>query len=166
MSEVGLSLAFWVIAAIVVVAALGVVLLGNLTHAVLSLILTFCGVAALYVTLRADFLAAVQVLIYAGAVSVLVIFAIMFTQNPARGNPSNRLYLPALALSFTLFVVIVGIVLGLTEWRQSPEVALEPMTPVTHIADLLFNRFVLPFEMASVLLLAAMIGAIVLTKEG
>lgn len=165
MTDVGLSLAFWPIATVTVVAALAVVNVKNLLHAALALVLSFVGVAAAYVTLRADFVAAVQVLIYAGAIAVLMLFGILLTGNAIVGNPPNRFRLPALALALSLATVLVWVVSVRTAWPTSALVGDERLTPVSLIADALFNRFVLPFEVASVMLLAAMVGAIVLTRQ-
>ena len=91
----GLAIAFWILAVVGILAALGVVLLRNVFRAALSLILCFLAVAGLYVTLSADFLAAVQILIYVGAISVLIILAIMMTREVQQGNLSNKLQIPA-----------------------------------------------------------------------
>ncbi len=165
MADVGLSVAFWPIAALTVVAALAVVSLKNLLHAALALVLSFVGVAAVYVTLRADFVAAVQILIYAGAIAVLILFGILLTGNAIVGNPPNRLRLPAVALSVSLAGLLVWVVSVRTVWPVDAQGGDERLTPVSLIADALFNRFVLPFEVASVMLLAAMLGAIVLTRQ-
>lgn len=165
MADVGLSLAFWPIATITVVAALAVVGLKNLLHAALALVLSFVGVAAAYVTLRADFVAAVQILIYAGAIAVLILFGILLTGNVIVGNPPNRFRLPAMAVALSLAGVLVWVVSVRTVWPVSVQVLPDGLTPVAVIADALFNRFLLPFEVASVMLLAAMVGAIVLTRQ-
>ncbi|MDO8568635.1 MAG: NADH-quinone oxidoreductase subunit J, partial [Dehalococcoidales bacterium] len=86
-----LTIAFWILAIIGVFGALGVVLLRNVFRAALALVLCLLSVAGLYVTLSADFLAAAQILIYVGAISVLIILAIMMTRNIKDGNPSNKL---------------------------------------------------------------------------
>ena len=91
----GLEIAFWIMAVNRVAAALAVVLLGDVFRAALSLVLCFLGVAGIYVTLSADFLAVVQILVYVGAISVLIILAIMLTREVQRGSPANRLRFPA-----------------------------------------------------------------------
>jgi len=139
-----------------------VVLLRDLFRAALLLVLCFVAIAGVYITLHADFLAAVQVLIYAGAIAILLIFAIMLTREVQRGNPFNRLHLVALLFSGLLLAALVWVVLA-TDWQLS---SLEPVEPTTAaIAESLFDTYVLPFEVASVLLLAALIGAIVLARE-
>jgi len=161
---VGASVAFWVLASIAVLAALSVVLVRDVFRAALSLILCFLMVAGLYLTLNADFLAAVQILIYVGAISVLIILAIMLTRDVHRGSPSNRFRLPAFFVAVLFFAGIAYAMLN-TPWQISSTPPLEPTTPA--IAGLLFGQggFILPVEIAPILLLAAILGAIVLVRE-
>jgi len=161
---VGASVAFWVLASIAVLAALSVVLVRDVFRAALSLILCFLMVAGLYITLSADFLAAVQILIYVGAISVLIILAIMLTREVQQGSPSNRFRLPAFFVAVLFFAGIAFAMLN-TPWQISSAPPLEPTTPA--IAGLLFGEggFILPVEIAPVLLLAAILGAIVLVRE-
>jgi NADH-quinone oxidoreductase subunit J len=95
----GLDIAFWVLAIVGVAAALGVVLLRNVFRAALTLVLCFVSVAGIYITLSADFLAAVQILIYVGGISILIILAVMLTRDVQHGSPSNRLRIPALVVA-------------------------------------------------------------------
>ncbi len=166
MIEGGAAFAFWVLAVGTCLAALGVVFLRNLVHALLLLVICFAAIAGIYVTLSADFLAAVQLLIYAGAISILIIFAIMLTRRPERGSPFGRFSLPALIVSATMLIALIWVTVGLTDWAVS---AQEPLQQTTEaLADRLFNSqtgFVLAFEVASAVLLAAMIGAIVIIAE-
>jgi NADH-quinone oxidoreductase subunit J len=161
---IGLDAAFWIMAVIVVVAALAVVFLRNVFRAALALVLCFITVAGLYITLSADFLAAVQILVYVGAISVLIILAILMTRDVQRGSPSNRMKLPA----FLVAVVVLGIMIY-TVTRTSWQLAAEsPLTPTTApLAIKLFSEsgFILPVEIAAMLILAAIIGAIVLARE-
>ena len=161
----GSELAFWLLAVLSVASALAVVVLRDVFRAALFLVACFFAVAGIYIILSADFLAAVQVLIYVGAIAVLIIFAIMLTREAQRGSPSNRLQIPALLVGLLLLAVMVAVVVD-TSW---PTADVPPPAPTTgDIAEKLFDKnegFVLPFEIASVLLLAAMIGAIVLVRE-
>jgi NADH:ubiquinone oxidoreductase subunit 6 (subunit J) len=167
-----IEIAFWILAPIMVGAALAVVLLRDIFRAALLLILCFFTVAGIYITLNADFLAAVQVLIYAGAIGVLLIFAIMLTRNLKEGNPFNRLKLPALIVALLFLATVIGVVVS-TNWATVTGVSQAVEMPVDqpttgYIATALFDQskgFVLPFEIASVLLLAALIGAIVLVQD-
>ena len=154
MDDAGTIVAFWMLTVVTLGAALMVVIVRDLFHAVLSLILSFVGVAGLYITLSADFVAVAQVLIYAGAISVLILFAMMLTPRAARDNAETFLQGPALILA------------GLTAATDWSEASRGPFTQTAQaIGDALLNRYVLPFEIASVLLLAAMVGAIVLVRE-
>ncbi|MEX1253816.1 MAG: NADH-quinone oxidoreductase subunit J [Dehalococcoidia bacterium] len=139
-----------------------IVVVRNLFHAVLFLILSFIGIAGLYITLSADFVAVVQVLVYAGAIAVLMIFAVMLTPRSDRGNSENLLQAPALLLAGLFLAGIVFVVIE-TDWREATRGSFD--TTAAAIGEALLSPFVLPFEIASVLLVAAMIGAIVLVQE-
>jgi len=151
-------------AVVVVAAALGVVFLRNVFRAALALILCFIAVAGLYITLSADFLAAVQILVYVGAISVLIILAVMMTRDVWKGNPANRLRLPALVVAAALVGILIYAVTA-SPWRISNQ---PPLTPTTvPLASKLFSQqgFILPVEIAATLLLAAIVGAIVIARE-
>jgi NADH-quinone oxidoreductase subunit J len=160
----GLVVAFWILAAVAVIAALGVVFLRNVFRAALALVLCFLMVAGLYITLSADFLAAVQILIYVGAISVLIILAIMMTRDVQRGSPTNKMKIPAFIVAIVLLVIMVYTVTN-TSWKVAGEAPLLPTT--TPLAVKLFSEggFILPVEIAAVLLLAAILGAIVIARE-
>ena len=160
----GLEAAFWILAVIGVVAALAVVSLRNVFRAALSLIVCFLTVAGIYVTLSADFLAVAQVLIYVGAIAVLIILAIMLTREVHRGSPSGKLRIPALVVGI-LFLGVVSFAMVSTQWQVSTVPPLEPTTSA--LAGMLFGEggFILAVEIAGVLLLAAILGAIVLVRE-
>ncbi len=160
----GLTIAFWTLAVVAVLAALGVVLLRNVFRAALSLILCFLTVAGIYVTLSADFLAAVQVLVYVGAISVLIILAIMMTRDVQRGSPANRLQIPALVVA-VLFLEVLVLTMINTPWQISNTPALPPTTAPLAIKLFGEGGFILPVEIAAVLLLSAIVGAIVLARE-
>jgi len=160
----GLDIAFWVLDAIIVAAAVAVVSLRNVFRAALALILCFLAVAGIYVTLSADFLAAVQILIYVGGISVLIILAIMLTRDVQQGSPSNRLRVPAFLIAL-IFLGTMTYALINTVWPISIASPVEPTTLA--IANQLLGEggYILPLEIASVLLLAAILGAIVLVRE-
>ncbi|MBI2860146.1 MAG: NADH-quinone oxidoreductase subunit J [Chloroflexi bacterium] len=157
-------IAFWVLAVLAILSALGVVLLRNVFRASLSLVLCFLAVAGLYITLSADFLAAVQVLVYVGAISVLIILAIMMTRNVPQGNPSNKLAIPVFIVAAAFLAVMVYAVTG-TAWPVSTQPPLEPTTAALAIKLFGEGGFILPVEIAAVLLLAAVLGAIVVARE-
>ena len=164
---------FWTLAATSVFAAVGVIVLQDLFKAALSLVLTFLAVAGLFVLLNAEFLAVVQVLIYVGAISILIIFAVLLTKDVEYGNPSNKLQIPGLVVAALSLAALTFVVLR-TDWVLLEDaipagtmVKVEEVFTQTPqwIAGLLLREWVLPFEVASVLLLAAILGALVLMRE-
>lgn len=160
----GLTAAFWTMAVVMVVAALAVIFLRNVFRAALSLILCFIAVAGIYITLSADFLAAVQILVYIGAISVLIILGIMMTRDVQKGSPVNKIQIPAVIVAAVLLGILVYTV-AKTSWNIA---AQAPLTPTTvPLAAKLFseNGFILPVEIGAVLLLAAILGSIVITRE-
>ena len=179
-----LDIAFWVMAGVGVTSAMAVVLQKDIFRSALSLVVSFLVVAGLFVLLNAEFLAVVQVLIYVGAISILIIFAIMLTKNVHEGNPSNSFQMPALVLATMVLAAIVFVVVN-TEWHDWDQLGLRVLAgdaggalssteqgikdvfgnTTIVIARLLLKDFVLPFEVASVVLLAAVIGALALVRE-
>jgi NADH-quinone oxidoreductase subunit J len=183
-----IDIIFWVIAASSIVAAIAVIQLKDLFRAAMFLAVSFLGVAGLFVLLRAEFLAIVQVLIYVGAISVLIIFAVLTTKDVEHGNPSNRLRVPAVVLA-VLFLAVTAFVVLKTEWRLIDDVVPSTAAGATatgegvlsaetveeverlfentipRIAALLLRDYVLAFEAASVLLLAAIVGALALVRD-
>jgi NADH:ubiquinone oxidoreductase subunit 6 (subunit J) len=169
------TLLFWIIAVILVGAALLVVGLRNIVHSAIALVLVFAMAAGIYVLLNAEFIAIVQILIYAGAVTILILFALMLTRitgQPAT-NPTNRLWLVAVVIST---IVGLGIVFAATISPHDIAVTsngasqLPPgINNVVRIGQLLYSptsySYVLPFEIASLVLLVAIIGAIVIGRE-
>jgi len=160
----GLAAAFWIMAVVMVASALAVLFLRNVFRAALALILCFIAVAGIYITLSADFLAAVQILVYVGAISVLIILAIMMTREVQQGNPVNKLEIPAAVVAVVLLGIMVYAVTN-TPWSISAQAPLSPTT--VPLATRLFSEhgFILPVEIGATLLLAAILGAIVITRE-
>jgi len=158
------DIVFWILAAVTVGAALAVVFLRDVFRAALCLVFLFFTIAGIYITLHADFLAVVQVLIYVGAISILIIVAIMLTREVWRGSPSGRLRIPALVVGLLLLGMLMFTAMS-TKWHISDVPPQEPTT--TAIGAGLFGDggFLLPVEIAAVLLLAAVLGAIVLIRE-
>lgn len=160
------DLAFFFLAAITLLAALGVVISRNIVHSALFLVLTFIGVAGLFFDLDAGFLALVQILVYAGAISVLIIFAIMLvmkgdanTTNPF--NPSLGTHLWGVYLAGLLTVGLAASI-----WFSRLPLAKSPVTgdSVGLLAELMLGKYVVAFEVAAVLLLLAVVGAIILAR--
>ncbi len=162
MSDAGPVIAFWVFAAVTVGGALLVAAVRNLVHAVLFLVLSFLGIAGLYIVLSADFVAVVQILIYAGAISVLMLFAVMLTPLSARDNGESPYFPAAIVLSMLVVATVSFTIFG-TDWSEAAHGSFVQTSQA--IGEALLSPFVLAFEIASVLLAAAMIGAIVIVKE-
>jgi NADH-quinone oxidoreductase subunit J len=160
--ENGIVIAFWILSASTIGCALMVAAVRNLIHSVLFLALTFVGVAGIYICLSADFVAVVQVLIYAGAVGVLMTFAIMLTPGADRLNASTAFQAPALVLSLMKFLVIFFLTVH-TDWQVSDRAAFT--TTAASLGEAFLKPYIVPFEVASVLLATAMIGAIILSRE-
>ena len=161
MDSAAIVVAFWVLAVITLASALMVSLVRDLIHAVLFLILTFIGVSGLYITLSADFVAVVQVLIYAGAISVLMLFAILLTPRSARDNAAVSYRAPISVVSGLVGAVILFVAVK-TDWATVDDDRFG--TTAADIGKALLDPYVLPFEVASVLLVIAMVGAIMLVQ--
>jgi NADH:ubiquinone oxidoreductase subunit 6 (subunit J) len=160
----GESLAFYGLAFFLVGSSILAVSVRNIFHAAMYLILALFTVAGFFVLLHAEFLAAVQVLIYVGAVAVLIIFAVMLTSRltDARVRAHNEQVAVGIVVSVALFVTIT-MALWSTSWPVTE--APQAVDNIRTLGRMLMTRFVLPFEIASVLLLAAMIGAIVIAAK-
>jgi NADH-quinone oxidoreductase subunit J len=155
---------FYLIAGLTVLGALGVALSRNVVYSAFSLMGALLGAAGLYAFLAADFVAVVQILVYVGGILVLTLFAIMLTHQIAEVQVSNRSVgrLPA-----GLLVVGVGLAMGLAllraPWHQTAPGAPAPTT--YGVGDSLLGAYLLPFELASIVLLSALVGAIVLSRK-
>jgi NADH-quinone oxidoreductase subunit J len=163
MDSTAVVVAFWVLAVITLGSALMVSLVRDLVHAVLFLILAFIGVSGLYITLSADFVAVVQVLIYAGAISVLMLFAILLTPRSSRDNAPVSYRAPISIVAGLIGAVIVFVAVK-TDWTTVEDDRFG--TTAADIGKALLDPYVLPFEVASVLLVIAMVGAIILVRPG
>jgi NADH-quinone oxidoreductase subunit J len=163
MDDLAVVIAFYVLAGITLLSALMVGVVRDLVHAVLFLILSFIGVAGLYITLSADFVAVVQVLIYAGAISVLMLFAILLTPQGSRDNAPVSYSAPLSVLAGLVGATLIFVGLK-TEWAKVEGDRFD--TTAAAIGEALLDPFVLPFEVASVVLTVAMIGAIILVRSG
>lgn len=155
---------FYLIALITVASAGMVAFSRNIIYSAFSLLGTFMGVAGLYIFLGADFVAGAQLLIYVGGILVLILFAVMLTHRITDVAITNRAAgrIPALLVVTLLLVMLIQIVKE-TPWVKVKEVSYAPTT--AHIGDAFLNEYLLPFELASVILLGAMIGAVVLSRK-
>ncbi len=154
---------FYFIAGATVLSALGVVATGKVAYAAISLVFTLLAVAALYILLASEFLALVQVLLYAGGVAVLLLFALMLTRARELVPELDGAQKPfAVVAALSLMGVLIATVF-LTTW---PRKADEPtIVNLSAIGDALFRTWTLPFEVVSLVLLVALVGAIVLARS-
>jgi NADH-quinone oxidoreductase subunit J len=155
---------FYLIALITVVSAGMVAFSPNIIYSAFSLLGTFMGVAGLYVFLGADFVAAVQLLIYVGGILVLILFAVMLTHRITDVEITNRAAgrIPALVVIGVLVYFLIETVKQ-TPWVKAKEVVYAATTAT--IGDAFLYDYLLPFELASLVLLGAMIGAVVLSRK-
>ena len=157
------QLVFLVLAVAAIGSAVGVVTSKNILYSALLLIACLFVIAGFYVLLEAPFLAAVQVLIYVGAIAVLIIFAVMLTENLMRKQRAwNEQWWVALLVALALAAVLLYVVVT-AQWQLSA--AATPGDAIAALGHSLMSTYVLPFEVASVLLLMALIGAIIIARE-
>lgn len=157
---------FGILTAMMIGGALGVVLLENIVYSAFLLGIVFVSMAGMYILLNAAFVAAAQVLVYVGAVNVLILFGIMLVNKRQPFAPMRRAWLGRVAtgaVCFGLFALLTVSVLN-TPWVLSTEVAAGDAA-IVEIGKHFFSDYLLPFELASVLLLIALIGAIVLARR-
>ncbi|MBA25456.1 MAG: NADH-quinone oxidoreductase subunit J [Candidatus Marinimicrobia bacterium] len=160
----GINLIFWFIAILTIVSGSIVVLSNNLIYSAVSLLFTLLGIAGLYVFLWADFIAITQILIYVGGILVLIIFGIMLTHritDVTLSQSSNQQILGG-GIVLVIFLGLSYMILN-TPWLENS--AVEPQETIKQIGNLLMIDYLLPFEVASILLLAALIGAALLSRS-
>jgi NADH:ubiquinone oxidoreductase subunit 6 (subunit J) len=157
---------FVILGIIALAGAAGVVLSRNLFRAALFLVLSFVGVAGLYILLEAEFLAMIQLLVYVGAISILIIFAVMLSRNMMSPDfrARNRDWGLAAFVAAGLFAVL-AIILKRTQWPVADSIL--PKDMIGRLGEALVSpaQFALPFEVASVLLLVALVGAVIIARE-
>jgi NADH-quinone oxidoreductase subunit J len=163
------QVAFWILAIAMGGAAIGVVRTKNVVHAALFLVVVLAGAAAQYILLAAEFVAWVQVLIYIGAVVILFLFGIMLTRAPMGGEGrklDNDQRWGAVVVALFVFGVLVAMLVdafGGQEIQFGSELVAQGST--SNVGSDLFREFLVPFEVVSMLLLAALIGAVVLARR-
>jgi NADH-quinone oxidoreductase subunit J len=166
---------FFILAAVILTSAIAVVTLRNLFHAALALMVSFLGVAGIYILLEAAFLGMAQLLVYIGAISILIIFAIMMTRRlmQTSESPFNAQAIAALIGSLIVLVIMAVVVARLYPLTPSTDSMFASATTVDPVilessvarmgrAFVSADAYVLPFEIASVLLLAALVGSIII----
>jgi NADH-quinone oxidoreductase subunit J len=155
--------AFYILSFLVLTFAIGVVSFKNMIHSALSMVLCFIAVAGIYVLLRAELIAAAQVLIYVGAISILIIFAIMLMRHRTGDlklffSSQAWVSIAVVAIAAVIFIAVLG-----TASYDATETAQNPADET--VAELIFNVYTFPFEVVSLVLLVAIIGAVLLAKR-
>jgi len=159
------TIIFYVFAVLTLGSAAIVVFSKNIVHAAFALLFSFFAVAGLYVLLMADFLAITQLLIYVGGILILVIFGVMLTNRVMSVDMKSGTVqtMPAVLLSAALAGTLVGMFWS-TDWRVSPQ-SMPPTPTANELGNMLLTSYVLPFEIASVVLLVALIGAAMIARR-
>jgi NADH-quinone oxidoreductase subunit J len=162
------NVAFWILAVAMILAAIGVVRSQNVVHAALYLVVVLAGAAAQYILVAAEFVAWVQVLIYIGAIVILFLFGIMLTRAPMRAESSldNPQRLASAVVSLFLFGVLTAL---LVDAYGDKEIKINDgllaVGNSTTVGTTMFRDYLVPFEVVSLLLLAALIGAVVIARR-
>ena len=160
---------FYALSAIAIVSAIFVITRRNPVHSAIYLILTLLSVALIYLQLQAEFLAAVQIILYIGGIMVLFLFVIMLVRLDVvtRQAPFNQQWLIAGVASFLLLAEFAAVIFLGRGTAPLPGASLEGLQPNTEqIGRALFQHYMLPFEIASLLLLVAMVGAVLMARGG
>ena len=158
---------FGILTAMMLVAALGVVLLNNIVHSAFLLAGVFLSISGFYILLNADFVAAAQILIYVGAVNVLILFAIMLVNKREDFSdlPNRWLRQGATAVVCLGLFALLGTMVLVTPWSLDTTSPAVVENTIVALGEHFFSDYLLPFELASVLLLMAMVGAIILARR-
>jgi NAD(P)H-quinone oxidoreductase subunit 6 len=157
------TIIFYLLAALTVLSALGVALSRNILHSAFSLLGTLAGVAGLYFMLGADFVAVVQLLVYVGGILVLILFAVLLTRDITDIKVSNLSV--SLLAGLPVALLLLGLVLQIALRAPYPKVALASAPTVHRLGDALLREYLLPFEIASVVLLMALVGAMIIARR-
>ena len=153
---------FYFVAALTVLGGLGVVLARNVVHSALFLIVALLAVAAVFILLSAEFLAIVQILIYGGAVTILLLFAMMLTRVRDMPQALDGPQRPFAALAAAAFLGLSILAVVSAEWPGETEKIT--VIAFSDLGDALFRNWAVPFEVASLVLLVALVGAIILAR--
>ena len=163
------AMLFYLVALVAVISAFFVTKCRNPVNSALSLVTTFLCLAVYYVMLEAPFMAAIQIMVYAGAIMVLIVFVIMLLNLGAMGKGRYRQGLFwATGLGFLMFIIAAKFIAGGKVSKRVGEVTAQVVQDYGHtelIGKAMFTEFLLPFEIASILLLVAIVGAVILSKR-
>jgi len=160
-----MSIVFAIIAAVTIAAAVAAMSLRNLVHCALALAVAFAGIAAVYLQLGAQFVGFTQLLVYVGAVAILVVFAILLTRGSE--PPQQSVLSSGWVMGIVVTIVVLGVLVlaiaksSIIQGNAPPQ----PTATVQQIGDALMNKFVLPMEVVGLLLTAALIGAVIIAMK-
>ena len=165
-STIAIDLAFFILSIVVLIGAIGVVSTKSVFRAGIMLIGSLLGVAGLFILLRAEFLGVVQILIYVGAISVLLLFGTLMTRDVEYASLTNNKKVPSILLCSLLLGVFVFVIVTSTfDVQDASSVYDGYLNAIPYLAELLLNEFVIVFEIVSILLLTAIIGGLMLVRE-
>ena len=157
------NIMFYIIAALIIFAAIKMIFSSNMIHSILFMVVAFVGIAFIYILLEADYLAIVQILVYVGAISILFVFGVMLTRRNtmAQSNNFNKYKVYGIFVALALGIILVRVIL-IT--NLVPSVAITDISTINAISGLLLKDYAIAFEVSGILLLVAMIGAIIIGK--
>ena len=160
-----MTLPFFILSVLTIAGAAAALTLRNLVHCVLALMLAFVGLAGLYLQLDAQFIGFAQILVYIGAVAILIVFAVLLTRGAE--SPSQSIVSPSWAISSVVSVVVFGILAWTIRSSVATRHSIPPQPEVTvrQIGDALMSRFALPLEVIGLLLTAALVGAVTIAMQ-
>lgn len=162
------AILFWFLSALAIGGALMVVVSKNPVHSILYLIITFFAISGHYVLLNAQFIAIVNIIVYAGAIMVLFLFVVMLMNLNAESEPPQKiryLHFAGIIAGCSLMLVLVAALKGSGPNGQLVQMKEGDVGLISNLGKVLFTEYVFPFEISSVLFLSAMIGAVVISKK-
>jgi len=159
------TLTFFILSVLTIVGAAAALTLRNLVHCVLALMLAFVGLAGLYLQLDAQFIGFAQVLVYIGAVAILIVFAILLTRGAS--SPLQSILSPSWAISGVVSVVVFGVLAWTIRSSGAARQAIPPQPEATvrQIGNALMSKFAIPLEVIGLLLTAALVGAVTIAMQ-
>jgi NADH:ubiquinone oxidoreductase subunit 6 (subunit J) len=159
------TLPFFILSVLTIVGAAAALTLRNLIHCVLALMLVFVGLAGFYLQLDAQFIGFAQILVYIGAVAILIVFSILLTRGGA--TPSQSIFSPSWAINSAVSIAIFAVLAWTIHSSPAtrPAIPPQPEATVKQIGNALMSRFVLPLEVVGLLLTAALVGAVTIAIE-
>lgn len=160
-----MTIALIITAVVTLLAAATVMSLRNLVHSALALAISFSGVAALYLQLSAEFVGFAEILVYVGAIAILIVFAILLTRSGEASDKSvlTHGWAAGIAVSAMVFTMLGWAILSSSALPAAPETT--PHAPVKEIGNILMSKYVLPLEIIGLVLTAAMIGAVIIALK-